>query len=38
MEAVFFRGDVPFTPSLADWLIDDLVAVLISMKELVIAE
>lgn len=37
MEAVFLRGDVPFTGWLADWLIDDLVAVLISMKEPVIA-
>lgn len=32
-----FRGDVPFTPWLADWLIDDPVAVLISMKEPVVA-
>lgn len=32
-----FRGDVPFTRWLADWLIDDPVAVLISMKEPVIA-
>lgn len=32
-----FHGDVPFTRWLADWLIDDPVAVLISMKEPVVA-
>lgn len=32
-----FRGDVAFAGWLADWLIDDPVAVLISMKEPVIA-
>lgn len=28
-----FHGDVPFTLWLADWLIDDPVALLISVKE-----